>query len=482
MPSAKSASSARGPRRPLSRVGALLSVLLVAATLRVTVDKNLVGTFDDHEWGRYLFAMGAALTQLRWGISGYVIDSYIEMELGVGGLTGTQSLLEPLGTKLPDNLRDERLMQAALERAYKLDLPPPPAGDYSTLRGSHGDDVGAATFTALAFFLFGVGISSIFYLFFSILGLSVLLFIVTHAISRAAMAHLGVLALGLFVLCRSDLVNLNQEVAPFAGLGGSDIKDPRFFGALAAFPVLHIAMIWLRRDVLLGKLDYLAVLLQASILALCIHVRWSIIWVFVPLVLAILVSQTRRAIGLSGLGNRIKSQPILAAAVVACAVAGELVGASMAAHPLYRLDHDLLHHPVWHNLMTALGNHPDWAAKYGATVNGATGDAMAAEIALQGVAALPPDQRAPYIYSHINFPNPEAVMHFVRERFMQIFHNDPRFVLETFLVYQPKIMFSAAWWFYESALPALKISDFVVIGSLFTSAFLVVIGRCGWLL
>ena len=36
----------------------------------------------------------------------------------------------------------------------------------------------------------------------------------------------------------------------------------------------------------------------------------------------------------------------------------------MAAHPVYRIDGDLVHHPLWHNVMISLEMNPELKAAY----------------------------------------------------------------------------------------------------------------------
>src|SRR5262249_37606553 len=199
---------------------------LVGATFRVGVEKNLAGTFTTEEWGRHLFGMGAALTRARFGIGGYVVDAPIEQTLQAAGGTADPALLAALGTRFPENLRDETLMQNALERARDFAVLPPPPADYQRLRGSVGDDVGIATLTSIAFQLFGTQVRALYYTYFALLGLAVLLFFLGHGGSPAAVACLALMLLALYLLVASDLLDLGRAA------GSMDVKDPRFFGTI----------------------------------------------------------------------------------------------------------------------------------------------------------------------------------------------------------------------------------------------------------
>src|ERR1700730_4321972 len=73
--------------RQRARCGLILvTVLLWASAAWVGAQKNLVGTLTEQEWGRHLFGIGGALTHLKFGIGGYVVDERIERKLLSEGL------------------------------------------------------------------------------------------------------------------------------------------------------------------------------------------------------------------------------------------------------------------------------------------------------------------------------------------------------------------------------------------------------------
>src|SRR5262249_19230016 len=152
-----------------SRAAKYVCVFVVIAigfsTFQVAKDRDLIGTLSYHEMGRYLFAVGAAITQSRYGIGGFVADGHIEVALMSGGLSNRPSELDPLGISFPDNLRDRRLLQRALTDAREVALEPPPNGPredgrYPRLHGSEGNDPGLVTYVRLGFALFGFSLSS----------------------------------------------------------------------------------------------------------------------------------------------------------------------------------------------------------------------------------------------------------------------------------------------------------------------------------
>src|SRR5262249_22791489 len=250
--------------------------------------------------------------------------------------------------------------------------------------------------------------------------------------------------LALCMLATSDIVNLVQQVSPFEGSPGMEIKDPRFFGALAAFPALHVLLTWMRRDNSLAKFDYIALAGQTAVLAFIIHVRWSTLWVL-PVLFIYIVFVARKH------GRRF----LLPAGLVALVAAIGIVLPTLTAHPLYRIDGDLLHHPLWHNMMTSLQNHPTWGTKYLPAVNNAMGDEMPGEIAKQEIATLPPEERSHDLDSHIDHPNPPAINFLAHKRLMEILESDPRVVIETFFVVLPRHLWRSIANYHSSHLMVL---------------------------
>jgi hypothetical protein len=438
----------------------LVTVLLWASAAWVGAQKNLVGTLTEQEWGRHLFGIGGALTHLKFGIGGYVVDHPIQEKLLSEGLTANSAILKRLGAKYPDNLHDERLLQTALDRAYAYDVPAPPRGDYQRLRGSAGDDVGIATFTELSFRLFGLRLAALYEMYFVLLALEIALFFVGHYRSPAALMLVALAALAIYLLVVSDLVNVAR--LPIEDSGAVDIKDPRFFGTLAIIPALHFLTILIPREVT-RSVSYAALAGQSVLFALALHIRWPSIWLVLGLAtywLAITV-------------HRRQWRPLIAGLIFFPTIVAGMIATTMAAHPLYKLDGDLLHHPFWHHLMTAQQANPRWATKYLATVNNVSGDDMPAEIARQEIAKLPPDQHPKYLMRN-NYPNPQAIATFARKRFLAMVENDPWFVVETFLVIPRRDIAGAISDFYKEFIEVATIGRLSVALAVFAVIVLAV--------
>src|SRR5712691_2813150 len=160
-----------------------VGVLLLGLSLYIPFERKLVGTISLQEWGRYQLAVGAAITQAKYGIGGFVSEDYIDTALVQGGLGDRPLELDLLGFAFPDNLRNEALLQKALERARDVDVGPPANtpdenGYYSRLHGQYGQDVGLVTYTRLGFMFFGFSLVSLTLMYFTIWALSMALFVV----------------------------------------------------------------------------------------------------------------------------------------------------------------------------------------------------------------------------------------------------------------------------------------------------------------
>ena len=214
-------------------------------------------------------------------------------------------------------------------------------------------------------------------------------------------------------------------------------------------PALHLVVAWTRRDHALAKLDYALILGQALIFAIALHVRWPLLWLVPALCGTWIVRrrrQPKRANPSEPCGWR-SARSLLVCALFFLIVGGGIVAVNVTAHPVYRIDGDVVHHPFWHHMMASLQSNPAWANKYLATVNGVAGDAMPAEIAKQEIAKLPPGERSKYLM-RIRYPSAEAIAHFARKRFLEILLTDPGFVLHTFLVVSTKHILKAVLDFY----------------------------------
>src|ERR1700724_2034707 len=94
-------------------LAAAIVCLCLVATFRIGIDRGFRDTIGDGNWGRILFGVGTAITQMDHGGYGYAMSTVIETVLTYAGLTDDPKVLASLGAQFPANLRDPKLINAA---------------------------------------------------------------------------------------------------------------------------------------------------------------------------------------------------------------------------------------------------------------------------------------------------------------------------------------------------------------------------------
>jgi hypothetical protein len=418
-----------------------VALLLLGAMLSTLFEKNLVSTLTQQGWTRELYGISAALTKLRFGIGGSAIDQRLFATLARSGFTDEPDAAS--GVRFPDNLRDAQLLQSALLQAQTIDLPPPRSanakGEYIDLVGFSGEDTGLGAYAYLAFRTFGVNIPGLTYLYFVIVTASLVLYGIGHGRSVGAMAAVVAVVLALYAVVCSDFVNFLGSSAFNRG-PGIDVKDPRFLGTLAAIPLLHVIVMWTRRPYRLGPLDYIVVAMQAAVFAFALQIRSPVIWAVLALSgfwLMIGVLALRRGRSLRSFWDWRQSRSALTPIVVLAVLLSAQLLAAVTLHPVYRAQGDVPRHMFWQGLLSSLQLEPDWDKKYGASVNGATDDAMPAQVARIAIMKLPPEERQQYL-NRDGATKRTALEKFSRLAFFDILRNDPKFVAHTFFIDKPE--------------------------------------------
>jgi hypothetical protein len=443
-----------------------VALLLLGAMLWTLFEKNLVNTLTQQEWTRELYAISAALTKMRFGIAGSAVDRRIFSTLQAAGIARDPP--PDLNVQFPDNLRDAKLLQSALQRAQTIDLPPPaPAdvhGDYADLMGFSGEDTGLGTYTYLAFRLFGVNIPALTYLYFVIVTASLVLYGIGHWRSVGAMAAVVAVTLALYVVICADIVNFLGFGKLFRNAPGIDLKDPRFLGTIAAIPLLHVIVIWTRPRYRLGPLDYVVVVMQAAIFAFALQIRSPVVWAVLALSafwLMIGALALRRGRSLRSLCDwRLSRSAPMPIAVLAVLFSAQLL-AAVTLHPLYRAQGDVPRHMFWQGMLSSLEVNPEWFAKYGPSVNNATGDSLPEEAARIAIMKLPAEERQQYLAPN-GWPKWTALEKFSRIVFFDILRDDPKFVAHAFFIDKRAQAWRSEQFFFGGLFSGLPVWNVVI--------------------
>jgi hypothetical protein len=474
------AASGRDSKAWLASCSALaVALLLLAAMLSTLFEKNLVSTMTQQGWTRELYGISAALTKLRFGIGGSAVDERLFATLERSGLTSEPD--PALGVRYPDNLRDAELQQSALVQAQTIDLlPPPPVnakGDYIGLIGFSGEDTGLGTYSYLAFRIFGVNVPALTYLYFVVVTASLVLYGIGHWRSVGAMAAVVAVTLALYVVVCADFVNFLGSSKLFGG-PGIDLKDPRFLGTLAALPLLHVIVMWMRPLYRLGPLDYVVVAMQAAIFAFALQIRSPVIWAVLALLafwLMIGAVALRRGRSLRSFcdwrQSRSAPMPIIILAVL---VSAQLL-AAVTLHPLYRAQGDVPRHMFWQGLLSSLQLDPEWNKKYGASVDNYTDDMMPEAMARIAIMKLPLEEQQQYL-RHDGWPKRIALEKFTRLAFFDFLWSDPKFVAHTFFIDKPARAWLSEQQFFGGLFSGLPIWNALVPAA----AVLFLVGLVAW--
>jgi hypothetical protein len=437
-----------------------VALLLLGAMLWTLFEKNLVSTITQQGWTRELYGISAAVTKMRFGIGGAAVDRRIFTTLVEAGIARDPP--PELNVPFPDNLRDAKLLQSALQRARTIDLPPPaPAdanGEYVDLMGFSGEDTGLGSYNYLAFRAFGVNVPALSYLYFVIVTFSLVLYGIGHWRSVGAMAAVVAVTLALYVVVCADFMNFLGSSKLFSG-PGIDLKDPRFLGTIAAVPLLHVIVMWTRPRYRLGPLDYVVVALQAAIFAFALQIRSPVVWAVLALSAFWLTAGAlalRRGRSLRSLWDwrQSRSAP-MPVTVLAVLLSAQLL-AAVTLHPLYHAQGDVPRHMFWQGLLSSLQLNPEWSVKYLSSVDNYTDDMMPEAAARIAIMKLPPEERQQYLRGD-GWPRRTALEKFTRLAFFDILRSDPKFVAHTFFIDKPARAWESEQQFFSGLFSGLPI-------------------------
>jgi hypothetical protein len=407
-----------------------------------------------------LIAMGAFSTQrigaMTWGPTTDFWAAAIaisDIELGMGGGLGRRELsfaqAQVLSTSGDDKavhddetrqrVLDPALVTQAFQDAAAIDpasLEPLPF-DSEMFVTTVFEDIGYADFYNVAFRLFGYDAFSTYKLYMSLLGLTVVFFMVGQWRSPFG---LSVLALGL-----SGLLLLTTSLV-FAGPGIPSIAANRALGTLAMLPALYIIVAsfeepparWLAR---------LATGLQILLFAFFVFLRTSAIWAVVGLAALLVVVVCIRALAV---GKNHRNDSFLLAFLEPIWVrrAVYVLGASLIAvtgysairtsqlHFLYDTDDILPHHLRWHSAYIALVHNPAYVKHpdfFGA--DGETGDNVAWSAYRNYMASKFPGSPA---RSKVSGGHKSRLHeHILKEKFVEFAKANPRYMFDLYFYYKP---------------------------------------------
>jgi hypothetical protein len=401
-------------------LAAMIVGLCLLAAFRIGIERDLRDTIGDESWGRILFGVGAAITQMDHGGYGYSLSTVVETVLTYGGLTDDPKILAPLGKQFPTNLRDPSFINAAIEKAARFRWPFNPE---EAVRGSGGDDLGFVDYVRLSFLVFGHNIQSLYYTYFLIFGVSTAVFLWTFRSRPALLMLLVVTSVAQTILFASNL---------FGSHSLGSIADSRFLSIMATVPGLHLGCLMLDRSPP-SIINVASSIVQSIILVFAFWIRASAVWIILA------VAVFAGLITISGLlKRRNELRRVWCLGILVAVLAVHTLWTTMTLHPIYKSKGEISHHVFWHAVFYQLQSHPRWNENYAASYDFATSDELPRVAARKYLLRHPPsDPEEVYLTKDRQYLRVAPAEAYTRKAYFEFFANDPRFVLESLLIYNP---------------------------------------------
>jgi hypothetical protein len=386
--------------------------------------------------------VGVEISQRFHGTHGYVGRTEVLEKLFQGGFTGRQNYLDNLKIKYPDNSEMPELINKAISEALKLkDLPADATFGNQRLYAPSANDPGFVEYVGLAFELFGWNVEAFYSFYFAILIVSVGLFILCYHADTLPLLVLSAVLVALLTLLDTQF---------FSNVNVRTLHNQRFLGSLCLVPYLHLFFaILLYRKVTWWRVA--VTVLQAAVLTFLMFARSSAFWMILSLAAVIGVNAYFR-LGRSYVEAKMKRFANLALSWPSFLIVGGLVASlaykSETLHPIYSLDVYIPYHMIWHNAYMGLGLHPEWNERgdkhKGKPISAPGSDHMAYEGAVAEAETYYGITES-YLNNNVlgGYAAPRMRLHekLIRDRFLRFAFHNPRFVLEVYLWYKPKLFF-----------------------------------------
>jgi len=239
-----------------------------------------------------------------------------------------------------------------------------------------------------------------------------------------------------------------------------------------------VIVVWTRPSYRLGPLDYSVVAMQAAIFAFALQIRSPVVWAVLALSAFWLmggVLALRRGRSLWSLCDWRQSRSLLIPVTVLAVLVSAQLLAAVTLHPVYRAQGDVPRHMFWQGLLSSLQLEPEWDKKYGASVNGATDDAMPAQVARIAIMKLPPEERQQYL-NRDGATKRTALEKFSKIAFFDILRNDPKFVAHAFFIDKPARAWQSERQFFGGLLSGLPVWNALIPAA----AVIFLVGLVAW--
>lgn len=425
---------------------AAMRVLLVLAACAVFVAADGAGLWRGLDTyiapfaaGPFLHATCVVATKWLTGLGNYVcLRDISDVMSPIHGIMYDLGLRED-GVSW-NYLLDRQFVDHALQQLFAhphWTVPRTTSGPpYQGIQGiGWGMDEGHADFVNLAYSVFGPSIEALYQGYWLVFGVSAAAFIWAYRQSLAPLVLALVVAIVQYMIFSTPFLWFTDA----ANHPTTEPGNPRFLSCLCVVPMLHF-MAAARSERPLRWRDALPLLVQSLVLGLAMLQRTTVLWVVVAAFLWA---------GFLWLLRRRFSIPIptrnyypIAALVIAVGALTHLY-LRESAHPGIAANGFTSGHNVWFGMFYELQTHPDWKRRYAAQYDNKVGD------------FLPDYAWRRYLANHHEeWPrwNPQGedpfhhgitqagVEDLCRKAFFEFARHDPIFVMQVWLIYNPRAL------------------------------------------
>jgi hypothetical protein len=350
------------------RIASVIALIcgLMAASFIMGVGRRM-----DHklEWGPLndVWHLSVAISKDVYGLQGYVgfrkVFNTLQHSLGIRNFDDDDLDMPALS--------DKTVLNTAINKAASIDelrglgsTFPQTLEAYkdglSTTAGNNlmspsGEDLGESDLYALAFRLFGFRIESAYYLFFLLIGISIVAYLVQFWRRPTALAVL------LLNVCAFHVFFYLE----FFGVDVPTVYTNRFASTICIIPICHFLFLLIeRRRPTLAPLALAAV--QLTIFAFGLFIRSSGNWAVLAAVVLFLmlfataIVRQRQAPLMIRCCAAARAMRIWPLAIFLGGVAGLSCYVNTVPHPIFRTLDNQPHHMRWHSAWIGLSHHPDW--------------------------------------------------------------------------------------------------------------------------
>jgi len=244
-----------------------------------------------------------------------------------------------------DALRDPNVVNAAFASAVAVAESAPENITDDDLYFIFNDDFGLSIFYALAFKIFGVSVSSLFYFYMLVFTCSILCFFICHRND-----HYAILLMFLWMLAHICMIRVISGLP----LDVHTIHGNRFLAFLSITSLFHLAWLICRNHAI-TVVGVLGAVVQILILLLAIASRSSVLWQLIAL---LGITSTYFTFWMMR-RHRARRRPILwPIAMVMIFFVGWQLSQTPLLHAHYTSEKAVRSHVIWHPLVNALHNNP----------------------------------------------------------------------------------------------------------------------------